>query len=155
MEKENILEHADSIFWGQNVLLPDYKASHAAPLWDPNIHCGTTAIPLYYSCQYNPGSSLAPGLKKIKNWKKVWNIPNIATVNWFFTNVILLSYWDSQLLGNLFKYEGDSVNRSQMDIKHVIFITGKNIYFSTYPPLTLIHLSHRIQVHWNLHHRSL
>jgi hypothetical protein len=39
-------------------------------------------------------------------------------------------------------YEAESVNRSQMDIKHVIFEPGKNIYFLTYPPSTLIHLSH-------------
>jgi hypothetical protein len=37
-------------------------------------------------------------------------------------------------------YEGKSVNRSQVDIKHVIFEPGNNIYFSTYPPPTLIHL---------------
>jgi hypothetical protein len=29
-----------------------------------------------------------------------------------------------------------------MDIEHVIFEPRKNIYFSTYPPPTLIHLSH-------------
>jgi hypothetical protein len=42
-------------------------------------------------------------------------------------------------------YEGESVNRSQMDIKRktLILELGKNIYFSTYPPLTLIHLSNR------------
>jgi hypothetical protein len=40
-------------------------------------------------------------------------------------------------------YERESVNRSQMDIKikYVIFEPGKNIYFSTYPPPTLVHLS--------------
>jgi hypothetical protein len=38
------------------------------------------------------------------------------------------------------------MNRSQIEkknIKHVIFEPGKNIYFSTYPPPTLIHMAHR------------
>jgi hypothetical protein len=43
-------------------------------------------------------------------------------------------------------YEGESVNRSQMDIKRkthdIRTWKKKNIYFSTYPPATLIHLSH-------------
>jgi hypothetical protein len=51
--------------------------------------------------------------------------------------------WLSRLLRCNDKYEVESVNRSQMDIKHVIFQHGKSIYFSTYPPPTLIHLSHR------------
>jgi hypothetical protein len=35
---------------------------------------------------------------------------------------------------NKSNYEGESVNRSQMDMKHVIFEKGekKNIYFSTF-----------------------
>jgi hypothetical protein len=42
-------------------------------------------------------------------------------------------------------YEGESVNRSQVDIKRKTFYiqTCKNIYVSAYPPPTLIHLSHR------------
>jgi hypothetical protein len=45
----------------------------------------------------------------------------------------------------IFRYEGESVNRSQMDIKLRTCDIGtwKNIYFSTYPPSTLIYLSHR------------
>jgi hypothetical protein len=41
--------------------------------------------------------------------------------------------------------ERERVNRSQMDIKRKTYDnrTWKNIYFSTYPPSTLIHLSHR------------
>jgi hypothetical protein len=44
------------------------------------------------------------------------------------------------------RYEGDSVNRSQMNIKRQICdirTWKKNIYLSTYPPQTLIHLPHR------------
>jgi hypothetical protein len=42
-------------------------------------------------------------------------------------------------------YEKESVNRSQMDIKRKTcdIRTWKNTYFSTYPPPTLIHLTHR------------
>jgi hypothetical protein len=42
-------------------------------------------------------------------------------------------------------YEGESVNRSQLDIKCKTcdIQTRKNIYFSKYPPPTFIHLSHR------------
>jgi hypothetical protein len=36
--------------------------------------------------------------------------------------------------------DGEPVSRS---LKHVIFEPGKKIYFLTYPPLTLIHVSHR------------
>jgi hypothetical protein len=38
--------------------------------------------------------------------------------------------------------QGSVSNRSQMDIKHVIVEPGKNFYFSSYPPSTLIRLSH-------------
>jgi hypothetical protein len=42
-------------------------------------------------------------------------------------------------------YEGESVNRSQIDIKRETcdIRTWKAIYFSTYPPPTPIHLSRR------------
>jgi hypothetical protein len=44
-------------------------------------------------------------------------------------------------------YEGESVNRSQIDIKlktcDIRTWEKKNIYFSTYLPPTLIHFSHR------------
>jgi hypothetical protein len=42
-------------------------------------------------------------------------------------------------------YEEESVNMSQMDVKRKTcdIRNWKNIYFSTYPPPTLIHLSHR------------
>jgi hypothetical protein len=42
-------------------------------------------------------------------------------------------------------YKAESVNRSQMDIKRTTYgiRTCKNIYFSTYPPPTLIQLSRR------------
>jgi hypothetical protein len=39
------------------------------------------------------------------------------------------------------KYEGELVN---VNVRHVTFEPGgKNIYFSTYPPPTLTHLSYR------------
>jgi hypothetical protein len=47
---------------------------------------------------------------------------------------------------DLVSYEGESVNRSQTDIKRKTCGSrtwGKNIYSSTYPPLTLKHLSRR------------
>jgi hypothetical protein len=42
-------------------------------------------------------------------------------------------------------YEGESINKSQMDIKRKTcdIRTWKNIYFSTYPPPTLLHLANR------------
>jgi hypothetical protein len=56
------------------------------------------------------------------------------------------SYWYSPGSQQL-KYNEESVKRSQMDIKRKTcdMRTWKirNIYFSTYPPPTLIHLSHR------------
>jgi hypothetical protein len=54
-------------------------------------------------------------------------------------------------------YEEESLNRSQMDInvKHVIFKPEENIYFSTYPPPTLIHLSHPFTSSSTPQHRSL
>jgi hypothetical protein len=45
-------------------------------------------------------------------------------------------------------YQRESVNVSQMDIKRKtcdIRSWGKSTYFSTYPPPTLIHLSHRVE----------
>jgi hypothetical protein len=48
----------------------------------------------------------------------------------------------------------ETVNRSQMDIKHVIFEPGKNVYYSAYHPPTLIHLSITLSVHENPQHRS-
>jgi hypothetical protein len=48
---------------------------------------------------------------------------------------------------HLFLYEGDSVKKSHMDIKRepcdIISNLEKTFYFPTYPPPTLIHLSHR------------
>jgi hypothetical protein len=54
-------------------------------------------------------------------------------------------------------YEGQSANRSQMDVKRkrVIFRPGKNnIHFSTYFLPTLKHLSHRFTSASNPQHRS-
>jgi hypothetical protein len=51
-------------------------------------------------------------------------------------------YWTLLYLNN---YEGEPVNRSQMDIKCktcYIQTWKKKIYFSTYPPSTSVHLSH-------------
>jgi hypothetical protein len=55
-------------------------------------------------------------------------------------------------------YGGDSVNRSQMDTKcktSDIRTLGKNIYFSTYPLPTLIHLSHLYSARRKPQHKSL
>jgi hypothetical protein len=45
-------------------------------------------------------------------------------------------------------YEGESVNRPQMDIKRKTcdIRTWQKNYFSTYPPPTLMHLSHRFTI---------
>jgi hypothetical protein len=51
-------------------------------------------------------------------------------------------------------YKGKSVNMSQIDVKHIIFEHEKNVYFSTHPPPTLIHLSHRFTSASNPQHRS-
>jgi hypothetical protein len=55
------------------------------------------------------------------------------------------------------KRAGESVNRPQMDIKlkYTVFDAGKNIYFSIYPPTTLIHLSHRLPVLRNPQNKNL
>jgi hypothetical protein len=44
----------------------------------------------------------------------------------------------------LLNYEGESINRSQSDIKLKTcdIPTGKNIYFSKYPPPTLVYFSY-------------
>jgi hypothetical protein len=57
--------------------------------------------------------------------------------------IFYLRGWKEEKDGE--NYEEESVNRSQMDInrKYVAFELEKKIYFSTYPPLTLIHFSHR------------
>jgi hypothetical protein len=51
----------------------------------------------------------------------------------------------ASLVWHFMWYEREPVKRSQMDInvKHVIFEPGKNIYFLTYPPSTLVHMPHR------------
>jgi hypothetical protein len=59
---------------------------------------------------------------------------------------LYIAYATSHAHFPLCRYEGESINRSQMGTKlkkKVIFEPGKNFYFSTYPPPTMIHLSHR------------
>jgi hypothetical protein len=67
----------------------------------------------------------------------------------YYDSEFILWNIDIHLISSIFIYWKISllelVNRSQMDINinYVIFEPGKNIHFSTYPPPTLIHLSHR------------
>jgi hypothetical protein len=66
----------------------------------------------------------------------LWEVTdNKIYPKWTAIDILLLLIW----------YEKESVNTSQMDIKRKTCHTRtrKNIYFSTYPPPTLIHLSHR------------
>jgi hypothetical protein len=82
------------------------------------------------------------------------NIDLVYLPVWIMPQLICKS--DNQGYGNM----RESVNSSQMDIKHKTFDirTRKNICFFTYPPPTLIHLSHRftsvstcsIEVFWLL-----
>jgi hypothetical protein len=75
--------------------------------------------------------------------------PYYATILLFWVpNQYRYSIWHTILNIKIItnKYEGKSVYRSQMDVKRKtrdIRTWKKNISFSTYPPPTLIHLSHR------------
>jgi hypothetical protein len=76
---------------------------------------------------------------QIKNYLLKYHFFNIGFQDKFlYFNFCLLI--NSQVI-----YERESVNRSQIVIKFKKYDiqTWKNIHFLTYPPPTLIHLSHR------------
>jgi hypothetical protein len=94
----------------------------------------TTSILLNFICYGNEATSSSAS--DIDRYVIIRNLLNSA----FDILPVFIPWWEIET------YEGESVHRSQMDIKRKTcdFRTWKkDIYFSTYPPQTLIHLFHR------------
>jgi hypothetical protein len=88
-----------------------------------------------YSCFLSFGVTKTAKILQLKPFRRLYG----QYLDYAMANSIKIIY-------NLLAiYEVESVNSSQMDIKLKIcdIRTDENIYFSTYPPPILIHLSHR------------